>query len=42
VAPQRKAAEDLEQMYFGATGMGIGPVLPVYQEDIHQDRSVSG
>jgi hypothetical protein len=38
VALQRQAAEDFEEMDFRATGMGIGTILPVHQEDIHRRR----
>jgi hypothetical protein len=33
---RRQAAEDLEQVDLGAAGVGVGPVLPIDQENVHE------
>ena len=39
VPSRRKATEDLEQMDLGASRMGIFPILPVHQQDVHKRPS---
>jgi hypothetical protein len=34
--PEGQAPENLEQMNFRSTGVGIGAVLPIDQEDVHE------
>ncbi len=39
VPSRRQTTEDLEQMDLGAPRMGIFPVLPVHQQDVHKRPS---
>jgi len=36
MTPRCHAAEDLEEVDLGAAGVGVGPVLPIDQENVHE------